>query len=206
MSIALEANADGLTGSLLINGAEAVRVAGDGILVSKVKSDVPHDAAGVPYHGLIQIVSKVITAQGSQTLGIADQQVLGVGSDFAITITPRRSGSYIKVTARWFGEVDVPWNTVFNIHKNGARLNVGSTANTHGLAMPCVTYGAAADNNSTPEMVNLFTVDTAGTQEGVPITYALVVSTDVTKTMWTNRCFGAYETGVSEIMVEEIAR
>lgn len=153
------------------------------------------------------IASTLKTAQESQTVGTSDT---AFGSGLSATITPRCSGSYFKITVRGFVEVDFAWHIVCNIHRNGARINQGLNAGAgwHGLALPTQSYGAAGDNGSTPEIISFTTIDTTGSTANTPITFALVWSSDSTRTAYINRCFSApqnnYETGTSEIIVEEI--
>ena len=160
--------------------------------------------------GILQVVNKVISTQGSQTIGTTDTQI-GTGTDFDISITPKGAGSKFIVSARWFGEVTAAWNILFNIQRNGVRINTdGATAsNRLGLSMPTHTYNAAANDDSTPEIMHLQTVDSTGSTIGTAITYTLVAVSKDNRTMWTNRTF-AYpginaEAGVSELMIMEVA-
>lgn len=175
-------------------------------------SDFIKDSAGTRYHGVVQVVSKVITTQGSQSLVANSADTLvGSGSDFEVVFTPRLSGSFVKLTIRWFGEISTSWDAVFNVHRNSIRLNNASTAPMVGLSMATQTY-TQGDNSSTPEILHLITLDKTGTVSGTPITYRLVVSAGSTaQTIWTNRTFagagtGGNEAGVSEIIIEEYAQ
>ena len=155
--------------------------------------------------GILQVVNKVISTQGSQTIGTTDTQI-GTGTDFDISITPKGNGSKFIVTARWFGEADTVWNIVFNIHRDGVRINTGgSTNNRLGLSMATQTY-ITTNNSSTPEMMHLQTVDSTGSTVDAPITYTLVAAGLNPYTMWTNRCFTTgHEEGISELMIMEVA-
>ncbi|MDA9097038.1 hypothetical protein N9J50_01755 [Methylophilaceae bacterium] len=156
--------------------------------------------------GILQVVNKVISTQGSQTIGTTDTQI-GTGSDFEISITPKGAGSKFIVSARWFGEVDTAWSVVFNIQRDGVRINTdGATAsNRLGLSMATQTY-VDVDNATTPEIMNVQTVDSTGSAIGTAITYTLVAASNVSKTMWTNKGFAAAgELGVSELMIMEVA-
>ena len=156
--------------------------------------------------GILQVVNKVISTQGSQTIGTTDTQI-GTGTDFDLSITPKGAGSKFVVSARWFGEVSVPWDVVFNIQRNGVRINTdGATAsNRLGLSMATITYHGP-DDASTPEIMNLQTVDSTGSTIGTAITYTLVAAASAARTMWTNRTFsGPTEYGVSELMIMEVA-
>ena len=163
-------------------------------------------ASNVGAGNILQVVNKTISTQGSQTIGTTDTQI-GTGTDFDITITPKGNGSKFIVTARWFGEADSGWNIVFNIHRDGVRINTGgATDNKTGLSMATQTYGQVTDNASTPEILNLQTVDSTGSTVDTPITYTLVASGSSSYTMWTNRCFNGLEYGISELIVMEVAQ
>ncbi len=164
----------------------------------------------LPAGSIIQVVSKTIATQGSQTIGTTDTQI-GTGTDFDLSITPKGAGSKFVVSARWFGEVSTAWNIVFNIQRDGVRINTdGATAlNTLGLTMPAQSYGAASNDDSTPETMTLQTIDSTGSTAGSAITYTLVASSTTNKTMWTNRCFttgASREYGVSELAIMEVAQ
>ena len=184
----------------------------DGTLrVGQGNADNPTEVAKITSAGIfssghiLQVVNKVISTQGSQTIATTDTQI-GTGTDFDISITPKGNGSKFIVTARWFGEVATAWNLVFNIHRDGVRINVGgSTNNRLGLSMATQTYGQVTDNASTPEILNLQTVDSTGSTVDTPITYTLVASGSSSYTMWTNRTFTGVEYGISELIVMEIA-
>ena len=156
---------------------------------------------------VIQVVNKVISTQGSQSVGTTDTQV-GTGTDFDLSITPKGAGSKFVVSARWFGEVNNAWNVVFNIQRDGVRINAdGATAlNTLGLSVATLTY-FASDDSSTPEVMHIQTVDSTGSTIGTAITYTLVVSSTISPTLWTNRTFGGLgEYGVSELTIMEVAQ
>lgn len=163
---------------------------------------------------LIQVVGKTISTQSSQTVAASavDTQV-GTGSDFILSITPKRTGSYIKITVRMFAESDGGWELVYNIQRDGVRVNTINNLKYHGLSMSCVTYGQAADDHSTPDILNIQTLDKSGVTAGVPVSYKLVVSSSNagTQALFVNRCIDSaggagLETGISEIILEEIAQ
>ena len=186
----------------------------DGTLrIGQGNEDNPTEVAKITPAGIfssghiLQVVNKTIATQGSQTITTTDTQI-GTGTDFDISITPKGNGSKFIVTARWFGEGSSVWNIVFNIHRDGVRINTGgSTNNRVGLSMATQTYGVAANDSSTPEILNLQTVDSTGSTVDTPITYTLVAASSVNYTLWTNRCFagGGHEQGISELIVMEIA-
>ena len=183
----------------------------DGTLrVGQGNADNPTEVAKITSAGIfssghiLQVVNKVISTQGSQTIATTDTQI-GTGTDFDISITPKGNGSKFIVTARWFGETEVAWDVVFNIHKDGVRINTGgSTSNRLGLSMATQTY--VVDNNSTtPEIMHIQTVDSTASTVDTPITYTLVAAASGSRTMWTNRTFVGVEYGISELIVMEIA-
>lgn len=197
------------TGLINFNTSSAVKFNSNINVSGTIISTGPVLAPGA----LVQIVGKTISTQSSQTIPASgvDTQV-GTGSDFILSITPKRTGSYIKITIRMFGESTSTWDLIYNIQKDGIRINTASSANYHGIGMATLTYGNAADANSTPEILNIITLDKSGTIAGTPISYKLVVSSSclTALTLWVNRCFGApatfFETGISEIILEEIAQ
>ena len=156
--------------------------------------------------GILQVVNKVISTQGSQTIATTDTQI-GTGTDFDISITPKGTASKFVVSARWFGESTSAWNIVFNIQRDGVRINTdGATAsNKLGLSMATQTF-YSADDATTPEMMHVQTVDSTGSTIGTAITYTLVAVSQTNRTMWTNRTVaGNGEYGVSELMIMEVA-
>jgi hypothetical protein len=158
---------------------------------------------------VLQTVNKVVSTQGSQTINATDSQI-GSGTDFDISITPLGSGSKFIISVRWFGEVNNPQDVVFNLQRDGTRINTTSNNAWHGLSMPCINYGAANNFSSTPEIMYLQTVDSTGSTVGSAITYTLVATSDASETLYTNRAQGsaganAYESGISELQVVEIS-
>tara|TARA_R110000803_G_scaffold185091_1_gene247425 strand:- start:233 stop:772 length:540 start_codon:yes stop_codon:yes gene_type:complete len=158
---------------------------------------------------VLQTVNKVVSTQGSQTINTTDSQV-GSGTDFDISITPLGSGSKFIISVRWFGEVNGPEDVVFNLQRGGTRINTTSNNAWHGLSKPCITYGQANNFSSTPEIMYLQTVDSTGSTIGSAITYTLVVTSDQSVALYTNRSQGnagasGYENGISELQVVEIS-
>ena len=170
------------------------------------KATVNSSGLTSPGH-VIQVVNKVISTQGSQTIATTDTQI-GTGTDFDLSITPKGNGSKFIVSARWFGELAGAHDMVFNIQRGGVRINTdGATAlKTFGLSVPTLTY-FAADDSSTPEVMHVQTVDSTGSTIGTAITYTLVASGGIARIMWTNRCFTTpHETGISELTIMEVAQ
>tara|TARA_R110000822_G_scaffold34579_1_gene98118 strand:+ start:1200 stop:1721 length:522 start_codon:yes stop_codon:yes gene_type:complete len=153
---------------------------------------------------VLQVVSYLTATQGSQTVSTVDAVVNGMSK----TITPIGANSKFLVTVRWIGEVSNTWDVLFNIQMNGTRVNINGQGRGYGLTVPVISYYASADNNSTPEAMNMTTLVTSSSVVGTPITFSLVTDTINTATMWSNRCFTLsttnYEKGTSEIIITEI--
>jgi len=177
----------------------------------------PEDGTGsvgvvIPRAGVgktLQVVSKLVTAQYVQALAAnVETEVAGAGV-FTLQITPKGNGSKFKIYVRHFGEIATSWDCVYNVHRDGIRINAQSGDTWSGLGMGAQTYGAAVDNNSTPEIMQLTTLDVSGSTTGTVITYKVMVTQNVATTQYTNRCLGSTgavggETGSSEIIIEEI--
>ena len=154
---------------------------------------------------ILQTVSVLTTTQASQTITTSDTQ-LGL---LTKAITPLGANSKFLVYVRWFGEVHSSWNVCFNIQMNGTRVNINSGGRGYALAMPLVTYGVQADDNSTPENANFQTLVSTSSVIGTAITFRAVVDANVSTTLWNNRCFATtsanYERGTSELIITEVA-
>ncbi len=161
-------------------------------------------ASAMPAGSVLQMVSYLTATQASQVLNGTDQIVNGITKQ----ITPLGNNSKFLVTVRWFGEVSNAWDTPFNIHMDGVRVNIDGQGRGYGLAMPQISYALSNDNNSTPETLNMSTLVSTSSVIGTPITFSLVADTQGTNTMWTNRCYSIsainFERGTSEIIVTEI--
>ncbi len=161
-------------------------------------------ASAMPAGSVLQMVSYLTATQASQVLNGTDQIVNGITKQ----ITPLGNNSKFLVTVRWFGEVSNAWDTPFNIHMDGVRVNIDGQGRGYGLAMPQISYALSNDNNSTPETLNMSTLVSTSSVIGTPITFSLVADTQATNTMWTNRCYSTsainFERGTSEIIVTEI--
>lgn len=159
--------------------------------------------AALPSGSVLQAVSFRTGTQGSTTLTTSDTATNPV---IEKTITPVGNGSKFRIDLRWFGETSGAWEIVAHIYRNGVRINETNTTNVHGLAMATQSYGSATNDDSTPEILTLFTLDETGSTAGTQITYKLMFSADGNRTCWTNRCFNSIaETGVSEIIITEYA-
>jgi hypothetical protein len=155
---------------------------------------------------VLQVVSVLTTAQGSQSLPAQTDTIV---TGLTLSVTPRGANSRFLVHARQFGESDASWNNVYNIHMAGVRVNIGgSTQSFAGLSMSCPSYGVEANDDSTPEILTLSTLALSASIIGVPITFSLVINAVSAKTIFNNRCFAApasaYEVGSSELIVTEI--
>jgi hypothetical protein len=156
----------------------------------------------------VQTVKLLSTARASWTIpGSSD----GNCPNMSLTVTPKLSGSKFLVRVRVFLEVDNSWDVVWNIKRDGTRINAaGQTINWFGLSMAMQTYGAAENNDSTPEFLDFVTLDETGSTAGTPFTYQLVASSNGTNRTcfinsdWNNDPRNGHEYGTSEIIVTEI--
>jgi len=183
-----------LDGSTGITSSGAITQGGNAVLTTS-------SATGK----VLQVVNVLYSTQSSMTIGTTDTAITGM----ELNITPLGAGSKFRIDVRLFGETAGAWETVFNIHRGvGNRINTTSNLNYHGLSMMTQSYGAASNDSSTPEILNLTTIDSTGSTVGTTLTYILVASSNAARTTWINRSFaapsGAAETGVSEIIVTEI--
>jgi hypothetical protein len=156
--------------------------------------------------GVLQTVSVLTTARGTQAL-TANTEVVVTG--LTINVVPRGANSKFLIQARSFGESAESRNDVYNILQDGTRVNIGGSALSYaGLSMATQTYGAGADNTSTPEILTLSTLVSTSSVVGTTITFALAITSYYTKTLYLNRCVGVpatqSEVGSSEIIVTEI--
>ena len=172
--------------------------------MSTLRVDTIANTAGVTNQRVLQMVNLVYSTQSSMTVGTTDTNITGMN----LSITPVKSGSKFRIDVRLFGEMQQSYNCMFNIHRGTTRLNTTSNLDYHGLATMLQTYGAGINDSTTPDILNLSTIDSTGSTAGTPITYKLVASSAANRTLWINRCFAApassAETGISEIIITEI--
>ena len=161
-------------------------------------------SASVPSGSVLQVVSYFTAAMVSQSISTSDVIV----NSMTKAITPLGANSKFLVQVRWFGEINVQRNRVFNIHMDGTRVNSQSNSFYSGLSMGSMSH-YDSDNGSTPEMLHLSTLVTTSSTVGTNITFSLVSSCNASYVIWSNRCFsnsgGAqYENGTSELIITEI--
>jgi len=156
----------------------------------------------------IQIINKLISTQ-SLTTTIGQYTDKRIAADYFLDIVPKGRNSRFKIQLRWTGEIIDRADTVFNIHRNGARINNGAEVegNGFGLGTATGTYNRA-DNASTPEYAYILAFDEGFESEpGVPIHYEMMFSSNIAYDVRNNRCFAnvvsGYEIGVSEIIITE---
>jgi len=158
---------------------------------------------------ILQVVSKPITTQSGQTIAADIDTQVGVGVDFILDVVPKASGSSFLIEYRWFGEADTVWSIVFNVHRDGVRVNNTGLIKA-GLSMATQTYPQGVNNATTPEIMHLRTLDKSGSTAGTSIQFKLVAAaTNGARIMFTNRCYNPTavnsEHGVSEVIITEIA-
>jgi hypothetical protein len=165
-------------------------------------------ASQLPSGSVIQTVSFNTSSQGSASSAGSD---VALSPDITKSITPVASGSSFLIQVRWNGEVSdgSAWNSVFNIHRDGSRINAPGTSSWQGLSIPKLSY-YNADFNSTLEATTFMTLDTTGSTAGTAIAYRVVWCTNGSSyTIYTNRVAGStgttsYEATSSEIIISEI--
>lgn len=166
-------------------------------------------ADGITSGSVIQVVSKLITTQYSQALVAVTETELAASGAFTLSITPKASGSSFKIYVRHFGEIPNSEDVVYNINRDSVRINAQSGDTWSGLSMGTQTYESGANNATTPEIMQVTTLDKTGSTVSVAIEYKVMVTNASSITQYTNRCQGStgatqYETGSSEIIIEEI--
>lgn len=161
----------------------------------------------LPSGSSIQMVSTIYQWYNSVALTTSWVNV----PNMSVSITPKYLNSKIKVDIKWFGETQTAWDAVFAITRNGTLINIPTAVSTrdYGLGIPCQTY-IADDNNSTPELCNMSTVDKP--LSTTLVTYNLVCMCNTTgRTLMTGRVFDSsvlgsnYEQGTCEMVLTEYA-
>ena len=180
--------------------------------VSKLNNFIPKE--GYESGTVIQVVNYLSKSRFYQVTNTTDQQV----HDMALSITPKADNSYFKISIRWGGEMDRAWEHMFNIKRDGTKINLPLPIGTGydwsvGLGSATQSYGAALNNDSTLEFMNFSTIDKTGSVKGVSINFQLVASAITARGFWSNGTFAGaadgqsnYERCSSEIIIEEIAQ
>ena len=147
----------------------------------------------------------VLTGNTSGAITIAAPAVAGTNT---LTL-PASTGTVVTDTAPAVGGIIQVVNKVISTQGSQtiATTDTQTASNKLGLSMATQTYGGTVDDATTPEIMNLQTVDSTGSTIATAITYTLVAASGLSPTMWTNRTFGgAGEYGVSELMIMEVAQ
>lgn len=180
------------------NGIDTIQ---DNIISGSKIADNSIGPIDLPSNFPVQIVKTYTTARGAYTIGTSDTIV----PNMSVTITPKLSGSNFLIMVRLMTETSNAQDVVYNIQKNGARINVaGSTWFNRGLSMTKQTYNGADNTDSTPEMLMFRTWDTTGSTAGTAITFRLVSSTSSDRTSYYGSDWGANNGGGNEISSSEI--
>ena len=196
-SIKLQNNAG--TNALVSDNSGNVTLAGTSTLTNAIIT-----AGTFPAGHVLQVVSYLATANGSQSIGQTDAVMNGMTKD----VTPKGANSDFLVEARWWGEINSPHAFCFNITMGGTRQNAPGNYYWQGLAMGIP--GLSANFDSSPERVQVSTlIENSSSVIGTDITFALIGSYDSTITIYNNRCSGnapqaGYEQGTSELIITEI--
>jgi len=159
-----------------------------------------------PTGSSIQMVSMLYQSYNSVTVSTSWVDV----PNMLLAITPTTINSKIKIDVRWFGEVSSAWDVALGVSRNGTLINLptGSSNRNSALGVPVQTY-IADDNNSTPELCFISTIDSPATTS--PVTYRLVARANSSRTLMTGRVYDStvqqsnYEQGSCEIILTEYA-
>lgn len=157
-----------------------------------------------PSGSAVQMKSTLYQWYNSLTLNGSWQNV----PNMTLSITPKTASSKIKIEVRWFGEVSSAWDVVFGISRGGTIINLPTQEGSRNtsLGMPCQSY-VHDDNNSTPELSFISTIDTPNTTN--PITYTLVARCPNGQALLTGKVYDTgvvgsnYEQGSTEMIITE---
>ncbi len=160
---------------------------------------------------ILQVQSTLYTTTTSQSLSANTYtNITGITA----TITPYTTSSRILILSRWYGEWSGsgPHDHIYYIARNGTRINVQTSTSNRmsGLATVGTNYQTTGDwnNDSTPETLSIFTVDTPASTSA--LTYTMGCNYSNAGTLYINRTVADvdssnYERGTSEIILMEIA-
>lgn len=162
--------------------------------------------------GIIQMSS--MTYSTPTTLAIS-ATVLGQ-LPYSIEITPRSASNKMLIYVRWCGEVDDGWSTTFCVRRSGPSVGTNFLGTSHidgvknvGIAVPVMSYAAAAANNaSTPEACQFWYSDSPNTTGAV--TYTPFIRSALAQTVYINRTFTdsnttSFERMISGMIVLEVS-
>ena len=158
--------------------------------------------------GVIQMSS--MTYATPTTLAIAANTYTNL--PYSVSITPRNSGNKFLIYMRWCGEIDNGWDATFSLDRNGTKIgnaHVDGVKNP-GIAVPVMSYAAAAANNSsTPEACQFWYSDSPNTTS--TLTYTPVVRNQNAHTFRINRTWddtnnNGHERMISGMIVLEVSQ
>ena len=175
-------------------------------MVTKVNGTTGVDrvatGAVMPTGSVIQVKSTLYSTATSESVTADTDNFL---SSFNLSITPVSTSSKIMLFGRWVGELnaggenDIMWF----FGRNGSKINSAPTTGSRnsGMATHYINYWAD-DAGSTPEQVNLFTLDSPSTTSA--ITYTIGLRPDSAGTVYINRTVGDADVGLVERATCEI--
>lgn len=153
-----------------------------------------------PAGSVVQVQRLLMETEGSYSIGTSDTDV----PNMSLSITPKYDNSWIRIDVRYFSETTENWEVAYNILRNGVRINSRTNGlRNFGLSMATMTYHDINDN-STPEMMHLSTIDTTGTIANTSVTYKLVAISATGTTSYYNRCVNTTDNAALEISSSEI--
>lgn len=192
------------------NNIARIAVTGSGIQaqsLTNVPGSVFASAAATsvyPSGTPVQMVSTLAQWYNSLTLNSNWQNI----PNMSLSITPKTTTSKLKIEARWFGEVSSAWDVTFGISRGGTVINLPTAeGGRYGcVGMPCQSY-VHDDNNSTPELSFISTIDSPNTTNTV--TYTMVARCPNGQTLVSGKVYDTgvvgsnYEQGSLEMIITE---
>lgn len=168
--------------------------------------------AGVPVQTILQVVRTYYDTPTSQSVSaLTDTPITGL----SVNITPRSTNSRFFIFGRWYGETSSanPHDHVYYFKRGSAAISVQTTglgSRPAGMTTVSTNYHETSgwNNDSTPEAVHMFTIDSPATLSQV--TYSIACKYQSAGTLYTNRTVSdadnnGNERGTSEIIVMEIS-
>ena len=183
------------SGNTLSHGANTIHLYNTNVVVA--------DSTLMSSGAVVQTVSKRVDTMSTWTAPIGTNTIV---SDLDLTITPKYSTSRILIT--YMISFEMFYNTVFRLGRNGVEIVRNNTDANRWSGW--VNPGYDVDDASTPRTNFYVWVDSPATVAAT--TYNLMISSSdsAARTLALNRAtnsWGAdnYETGISYVMLQEIA-
>jgi len=177
--------------------------------MSLLKVNNIQNVSGQPNLGkILQVVQTYYTTPTSQSIsGQNYNDITGMSA----TITPSSTSSRIIIHARWFGENTDNWDGGFGLKRNGTIIGAPPSPGSRAALMTqgSTSYGIAVDDNSTPEIAQLWYVDSPSSTSST--TYTMWYTNYNSMTLYINRTVGDtnafnFERGTSVMILMEVGQ